>query len=74
VATLEPVVIVVRSKDLDFLRQVIDRMEPMPPEVLKAIRFNGWDEEQVRLGQLLTSVAALIQSGDLDIVKGTDDA
>lgn len=72
--TFEPVVAVVRAKDIAFLRQAIKQMEPMPPEVLKAIRFNGWDEEQVRLGQLLTSVAALIQSGDLDIVKGDLDA
>ena len=68
----EPVVAIVRTKDLDFIRQAIERMEPLPPAVVKAIRFNEWTEEMVRLGQLLASVAALIQSGDLDIVKEDD--
>ncbi len=67
--TFEPVVAIVRTKDLDLIRQAIERMEPLPPAFAKAIRLNGWTEEMVRLGQLLASVAALIQFGDLDIVK-----
>lgn len=71
-ATLEPVVVVVRSDDLAYLRQLIDGMEPMPPEVLKSIRFNGWTNEQVRLGHFLTSLAGLLRSGDLTIGDDRD--
>lgn len=70
--TLEPVVVVARAEDLAYLRSIVADLPPMPPDAARAIRMNGWTDEMVRLGHILTSLAGLIRNGDLTLTEEDD--
>jgi len=63
--TLEPVVVVVNAEDLAYLRSVIADIPPLPFATLKLL--NGWTDEMLLLGRLLSSVAELHRSGDVEV-------
>ena len=64
-ATLEPVVIVARSDDVAFLRQIFADLPPLDVNPI-AMRLNGWTDESLMFGRVLGSLCDLIRSGDME--------
>jgi hypothetical protein len=65
VAILEPVVIVARSDDVAFLREVFADLPPLGINPT-AMRLNGWTDESLMFGRVLGSLCDLIRSGDIE--------
>jgi hypothetical protein len=64
-ATLEPVIIVARSDDVDFLRQIFADLPPLEINPT-AMRLNGWTDESLMFGRVLGSLCDLIRCGDME--------
>ena len=65
--TLEPVIVLVNTEDLAYLRSVIDGLPPIPPDAMVRVP-DGWTAERLLLGRLLSSVVELHRNGDLQVV------
>lgn len=62
---LEPLVVVLRSSDIAFIRSQFADLPPLEESL--AMRLNGWTEESLIFGRLLGALCDSIRSGDLEL-------
>lgn len=72
-AILEPVVIVARSEDVAFLRELFANL-PLLNINPTAMRLNGWTDEALMFGRVLGSLCDLIRSGDIELGSTQEEA